>query len=329
MSVLRLLADDLTGALDSAARFVPLVGPVPVVWSSEPPPGTMAMDSGTRDLDPVAAAESMRRLAGIFVGDIAFKKIDSLLRGHVVMELAACLPGFDHCVFAPAFPFQGRITRDGRQLVREGNEWRDTGTDLSALPVRVMDAVTEADLDDIVAYGRSLSGRVLWVGTGGLAGALAGRMPVACPDLRRPILALIGSNHPVTMGQLSAIGRAHHCLGAGVAFPIEGPAAVTVRVPPGTARHQATGEIIAAFMALLSKIPRPGTLFVTGGATLRAFCEALGADCLIVDGEVEPGVPTSVLRGGQWDGKSWDGQRIVSKSGAFGDSNLLARLLAC
>ena len=136
MSMLRLLADDLTGALDSAARFVPLVGPVPVVWSGEPPPGTMAMDSGTRDLDPREAAEAMRRLAGTLVGDIAFKKIDSLLRGHVVMELAACLPGFDHCVFAPAFPFQGRITRGGHQLVRDGNDWRDTGTDLSALPVR-------------------------------------------------------------------------------------------------------------------------------------------------------------------------------------------------
>jgi hypothetical protein len=29
VSALRLLADDLTGALDSAARFVPLVGTVP------------------------------------------------------------------------------------------------------------------------------------------------------------------------------------------------------------------------------------------------------------------------------------------------------------
>jgi D-threonate/D-erythronate kinase len=36
-----------------------------------------------------------------------------------------------------------------------------------------------------------------------------------------------------------------------------------------------------------------------------------------------PGIPTSVLRGGVWDGL-----RIVSKSGAFGDAGLLARLLA-
>ena len=63
-------------------------------------------------------------------------------------------------------------------------------------------------------------------------------------------------------------------------------------------------------------------MFVTGGATLRALCEALGATGLTVDGEIEPGVPTSILRGGDWDG-----QRIVSKSGGFGDSGLLVRLL--
>ena len=43
---------------------------------------------------------------------------------------------------------------------------------------------------------------------------------------------------------------------------------------------------------------------------------------LEVDGEIEPGVPTSVMRGGDWDG-----QRLVSKSGAFGDTEFLARLL--
>ena len=63
-------------------------------------------------------------------------------------------------------------------------------------------------------------------------------------------------------------------------------------------------------------------MFVTGGETLRDLCGALGASHLEVDGEIEPGVPTSLLRGG-----AWDGQRIVSKSGAFGDAGFLARLL--
>ena len=313
--ILRLLADDLTGALDSAARFVPLVGPVPVFWSGKIPAGSVAIDSGTRDLDATEAAIAMRRLTGMLAGgDIAFKKIDSLLRGHVALELDACRAGFATCVLAPAFPFQGRITRGGRQLRRDGGDWRDVGGDLPLL-----DAETDADLDAIVARHRATAGPVLWVGTAGLAGALAGRRPVPCPPLSGPVLALIGSDHPVTAGQRDALGLLHRRL-PGPLPPL--PAAVTLDVPLGTARDAATPIIAAAFAALLAELPRPGTLVVTGGATLRSLCEALGVTGLLVDGEIEPGVPTAIMRGG-----AWEGQRIVSKSGAFGDPGLLVRLL--
>ena len=313
--ILRLLADDLTGALDSAARFVPLTGPIPVVWSGPIPAGTVAIDSGTRDLDATEAAIAMRRLTGVLAGgDIAFKKIDSLMRGHVALELDACRVGFDTCVLAPAFPFQGRITRGGRQLQRDGDDWRDVGGDLPLL-----DAETDADLDAIVARYSTREGSVLWVGTAGLAGALTGRRPVPCPLLAGPVLALIGSDHPVTVIQLDALGPLHRRLPGP---PSLLPAAFSLDLPSSTARAAATLAIAAAFAALLANISRPGTLVVTGGATLRSLCEALGATGLLVDGEVEPGVPTAILCGGEWDG-----QRIVSKSGAFGDPGLLARLL--
>jgi D-threonate/D-erythronate kinase len=298
--VLRLLGDDLTGALDSAARFVPLVGPVPVIWDGPAISGTLAIDSGTRDLDPNAAEAAIARWTDALQGgDIAFKKIDSVLRGHVAAELAACRAGFDRLVIAPAFPAQGRITQGGRQ-------WAN-GQDLGA-PIPMLDAATDDDLDAIVAHHRDLPGRVLWVGTGGLAGALAGRRPIPCPALPRPIAALIGSDHPVTVSQCRA-AASHPCI-------------VTADLPAGTPRDAALTAIIAHFRAHLAAPPRPGTLFVTGGATLRALCEALGATGLTVDGEVEPGIPTAILRGG-----AWDGQRIVSKSGGFGDTGLLARLL--
>jgi uncharacterized protein YgbK (DUF1537 family) len=313
--ILRLLADDLTGALDSAARFVPLTGAVPVIWSGKIPPGSVAVDSGTRDLNPRDAAAAMRRLTGVLEGgDVAFKKIDSLLRGHVEMEFDACRVGFDTCVLAPAFPFQGRITRGGRQLVRDGDGWRDVGGNLPLL-----DAETDADLDAIVARNRTAPGRVLWIGTAGLAGALTERRPVPCPPLTGPVLALVGSDHSVTAGQLATAGPLHHRLPG--PLPLL-PAAITLDLPLHTERDAATQAIAAAFAALLSDLPRPGTLVVTGGATLRSLCEAIGATGLLVDGEVEPGVPTAILRGG-----AWDGLRIVSKSGAFGDAGLLVRLL--
>ena len=323
MTVLRLLADDLTGALDSAARFVPLVGPVPVMWSDPPPTGTVAIDSETRDLDPETAEAVVRRLVSTLGGaDIAFKKIDGLLRGSVVRELAVCLPHFDHCILAPAFPFQGRITQSGRQLAWDGTGWRDTSIDLSALPVPLLDARTDADLDAIVAQGRALPGRVLWVGTGGLAGALAGRNAVPSPGLRRPILALAGSRHPATLGQLEAAEAWHRPVTPGAIDPPMLPAIVTVNLPPDTPATDAAARIAATFRTVLTNVPRPGTLLIIGGATLHAVCQALGATSLLVDGEVEPGVPLAILRGG-----AWDGQRIVSKSGAFGDKGLLVRLM--
>lgn len=313
--ILRLLADDLTGALDSAARFVPLTGPIPVVWSGPIPAGTVAIDSGTRDLDATEAAVAMRRFTGVLAGgDIAFKKIDSLLRGHVVLELDACRAGFATCVLAPAFPFQGRITRGGRQLRRDGDGWRDVWGELPLL-----DAETDADLDAIVARYSTGDASVLWVGTAGLAGALAGRRPVPCPVLSGPVLGLISSDHPVTAIQLDALGPLHRRLPGP---PSRLPAAFSLVLPATADRATATLAIAAAFASLLAEIPHPGTLVVTGGATLRSLCEVLGATGLLVDGEVEPGVPTAILRGGDWDG-----QRIVSKSGAFGDPGLLVRLL--
>jgi len=275
------------------------------------------MDSGTRDLPRARVASQLQpfipKLAG---GELAFKKIDSLLRGHVALELAACLAAFDHCILAPAFPFQGRITRQGRQFCGDREAWRDTGVDLQselrrygvAVPVR--DAETEQDLDRIVHEGRRMDGRALWCGTGGLAGALTGRRSVPRPMLMPPLLALIGSDHPVSRAQIDAVPPA-----------LRG-SVIVCELPLGIDRHTARRRIGKKFVSSLMRGPRPGTLYVSGGETLRDLCANLGGTHLEVDGELEPGVPTSLMRGG-----SWDGQRLVSKSGAFGDSNFLADLL--
>jgi D-threonate/D-erythronate kinase len=92
MTIVRLLADDLTGALDTAAEFVPLTGELPVFWPGVGPlelVGSLSLDSGTRERDPEAAAAEVARLAPSLNGsDIAFKKIDSLMRGAALAEIA-------------------------------------------------------------------------------------------------------------------------------------------------------------------------------------------------------------------------------------------------
>lgn len=352
---LRLLADDLTGALDAAACFVPLVGPVPTFW--KPPmrsqrtlPWPAAIDAGTRELPEAAARVIIGSLAGLLDGaDLAFKKLDSLLRGHPAAEIAACTSRFDHCIIAPAFPAQGRVTRSGCQMVREANGWRDSGINLPAtlrregidvalsrpgdvapVGVSLWDAETQEDLQTVVAAGRRLRGRVLWCGAGGLAGAFASSAPSVTLPLPTPVLALIGSNHPVSIAQLSAAWAYVHRIARGSAeeaAPIarrleRGNAAVAVVVPPNTDRTGAADHIERCFAALLPQLDPPGTLFAAGGNTLRLICDLLEASHLEVDGEITHGVPVSVLHGGPWDGVA-----VVSKSGAFGDTGLLLRLL--
>jgi len=352
---LRLVADDLTGALDSAARLVSLCGPIPVFLTSVPdsPIAHLAIDSATRDAETDIARAAAIRLAPVLAaGDPAFRKLDSLLRGHAAVEIAAAAPMFQHVIVAPAFPYQRRITRAGRQYSRTDNaDWRDTGVDLvsdlfglglkvtlrasgQALPrgISLWDAETDSDLDAIVAMGRAAAGSVLWCGTGGLAGALAGRRPVPLPLLPRPLLALIGSDQPVSKAQLAVLRGRHHVLedpdeANGIAGQLEsGGLAVTCAIPPGTRRSVAAGMITDRFAALLRRFRdigfHPGTVLVSGGATLRGIALSLGAERLDVDGELIPGVPTSLLRGG-----TWEGSRIVSKSGAFGDTGFLQRLI--
>ncbi|MGH7044025.1 MAG: nucleotide-binding domain containing protein, partial [Acetobacteraceae bacterium] len=130
--------------------------------------------------------------------------------------------------------------------------------------------------------------------------------------------------HRITQGGAEEAAPVARRLAAGAAAgAAQGAVAVAVVVRPGASRAAAAAHIAGSFSRLLAGLDRPGTLVVAGGETLRAVCDGLEATMLEVDGALAPGVPASLLRGGRWHGL-----RVVSKSGAFGDSTWLARLLA-
>jgi D-threonate/D-erythronate kinase len=363
MMSLRLLADDLTGALDAAAEFVALSGPVQTFWHgaipSELPPNA-ALDSGTRESDATDASAKVGGLVHhLGSAAIAFKKIDSLFRGQTFVELGSCLKygGWACCVLAPAFPYQGRITRGGRQYARtQDGDWHPATGDLVAgfralgIPaqmacpgeelrpgVNVFDAETDDDLHRIVAaVGRG--GRpALWSGTGGLAHALGTHFSEARarradrPSLSRPILGLFGSDQPATIDQLAACAPYWNVLANGGPASAErlmrnqdasGIALASFDLPAGTPRAIAADRIARESDRLIRALPAPGTLIVAGGETLRGLCQSLGANSLQVRGRFVPGVPVSIMGGGRWNGVT-----VVSKSGAFGDRHLLRDLL--
>ncbi len=354
MTSLRLLADDLTGALDTAAELVGLVGPVPVFWHGAVPPvlpASAALDSGTRELGRPAAAAVVSGLAASLSGaDIAYKKIDSLLRGPTLAELAACLRtgGWQRCVLAPAFPHQGRVTQGRRQYARNGEAgWsavsgdmvaalRAEGVDAQAgqldadlLPgVSVFDAGTDDDLRRVVATARRWPGDVLWSGSGGLAQALAADAEAPAPRvLPLPMLGLFGSDQPATAAQLAACAPHWIELPAsaevGRRLAADGVVLASVGLPPGLAREDAARRIAAELASLTRGMQPPGTLLAAGGETLRGLCISLGACGLEVQGRIAPGLPWSVMQGGRWDGVT-----VISKSGAFGHRTLLRELIS-
>jgi uncharacterized protein YgbK (DUF1537 family) len=356
---LHLIADDLTGALDTGAQFIPLAGPIDVHWRPVAASGSVAMDSGARELsgDEAEAAVTARLTQTRFdPSGLHYAKIDSLLRGHPAREIAAWLRigAVERCIIAPAFPHQTRVTRGGRQYRRMDDDWAqvatDLGADLAALGLRVVlrrpgddapagvslwDAESEADLDAIVAAGRAAGGQMLWCGSGGLAGALArsvcARDNGVEPALERPILGLFGSDQAVTTEQVDACSNyaviieddcGSNFVDVSRRLDEDGVVLVRVAIPKGASRAEAATRIARTFGRLALEIMRPATLLVAGGETLRAVCSALETDHLELVGQIEPGVPCSFMRDGRFDGV-----RVVSKSGAFGDRDLLRRLV--
>ncbi|MGH7051127.1 MAG: four-carbon acid sugar kinase family protein [Acetobacteraceae bacterium] len=97
MCALRLLADDLTGALDTAAAFAVRAGPLPVFPPGQLPlrlPRSAAVATGLREQPERAAAHAMRSLASLLAprpSTLSYLKLDSLLRGHPTIEIAACI----------------------------------------------------------------------------------------------------------------------------------------------------------------------------------------------------------------------------------------------
>ena len=212
-SGIRILADDLTGALDTAAAFA---GEVPV-YIDRPPAGVEAaappvavVATPTRDVAAAALPGFLAPAVEWFrSGSLSFKKVDSLLRGNTFAEIAWLFrnAGFARVVFAPAFPAQGRITVGGRQwIIRSG-----LGREAVAVPLQkalsrlglrsaqafeafgafgafrngvhiwIPEVAEDHDLDQVVRQADTGGDGMMWVGSAGLGNALARRFGLA-PD---------------------------------------------------------------------------------------------------------------------------------------------------
>ncbi len=152
---LLILADDLTGALDSGVQFTGKGDKVIVRTSCEglsdnlKEADVLVIDTESRHIEKKAAYDLVYRLteealkAGIHK---IYKKTDSGLRGNVGAELSAVLDasGSERLEFVPGWPKMGRITKDGIHYVN--------GVPLneSIFARDVIDPVTESHIDRLI-----------------------------------------------------------------------------------------------------------------------------------------------------------------------------------
>ncbi len=338
----------------------------------------IAIDAGTRARDAVHAAVrtgaivEMLRASGV---ETIYKKSDSLVRGHIGVEAAAVLDTWHPeaiGIVALAFPDAGRTTVGGRQYAHELADGvaiaplfeqaglraatinldtvRHGGPDdyLSAVRanharVVVCDATSRTDLAAIVQAGTALTVPVVWVGSGGLARALASAGAV-CRRARRHTLPVPARRGPVMIvcGSVSDVAREQvaRAVASGVAG-VEIPASILrpdhrrerqVMVD-AILQHVDAGRDVVIFTSVPDEPIDPGVsrglgalvapfgervggLVVTGGDTASAVLDAWGITGLRIVGEIEPGVSIAIASGAL-------GIAVVTKPGAFGSAGVL------
>jgi len=341
-----LIADDLTGACDSAVHFA-LRGHRAAAAVSmccrEIDAAVIAISTETRDCDAEQIAARIVQAAHLWSDElprILFKKIDSTLRGRVGSEIRAAMEAFacGTAIVTPAFPAMGRVVRNGRLSVTGDPEFaeidiagrlRSEGLDpraAGASRVVIADAECDRDLDLIVARAGS-AGRVLWAGSAGLASALARAFPAGPrvsheePGPARRVVFCIGSDHKVTLAQQRSLAdvrpleeiSAEHAAPGAVTSALDRGAHVLLQVPRGRVSSTRLRELLAASAG--------AALLLCGGDTAAAVCRAGGAEWIELIDEIVPGLPRGILHGG-----GLHGVPVATKSGGFGQPGALIQV---
>ena len=330
--MLAILADDLTGALDSAAPFaarglradiaLDLEAVVHIVAER---PDVISINLNTREISADEARLTMAASIGLLPsGTRLFKKVDSRLKGNIAAELdaipysralaAAAIPAFDRFVKA------GHVT--GHGIDKPISIADRFGSHFAR--INAPDTRTHADMEDALAAAER-DGTDLLIGARGLAEALADRMTntsiakMATIPAGRAIF-VIGSRDPITLAQIDTLRAAVdlHYVAAPNGNPnsaIESDATLTlIQATPGA--QDVNPQVVADALGdgLKDCLSRNNdTLLLSGGATAEAVMRSLGVSRLHLHGECLPGLGVA----------SANGRYIIAKSGGFGHPDTL------
>ena len=212
--------------------------------------------------------------------------------------------------------------------------------------VLVADVDRDSDLAALVEAARAIEPEIVWAGSAGLArhlvplDAVRHRVRPFPPALGGPILFVVGSASAISRRQAAMLAR-----GAPVTTVVvrtdtlrtgpDAPAWIRARAALRDALARgdtlvtlgeesptdlAEGALLCRALAALivPEIAAAAALVATGGETARAILDRMGATGLRLLGELEPGVPLSLLEGAR-------AIPVVTKAGAFGSEATLLR----
>jgi uncharacterized protein YgbK (DUF1537 family) len=351
-----IVADDLTGACDSAVAFTQRGKTVEVLLEEGAEPSfdevVWAISTESRDLPAEVAAKRVEvALSRASRTGEVFKKVDSVFRGNTFVEIRAALDCFsyDLAVLSPAYPAMGRTVRDGVLQVSEAGSKRsinlcaelheagvnDIAHSSGAASRRSLrnvveaghrlvlcDAELDADLISTVEEARESAQRVLWIGSGGLAHALASQLPRVEPPqkdcgIEGVVVLFVGSDHAVTQRQIEIlkVSIAVSVLETSIedfSGVLSDSRVVILNVSRLTSEDR-VGRVV-------SRLASHGIAccLMTGGDTAALVCRASGAHSLQLTEEFSPGLPQGVIQGG-----TLDQLPVVLKSGGFGKEDVL------
>ena len=321
--------------------------PVPVRGSD---PDVVAVTTDSRalpnDVAKQRTADALSALMALGV-DRVFLKIDSTMRGSVAGQIEGALTAWRtrhpeaRAFVCPAYPRMGRTVESNRLLVHgEPVERTAFGRDpvtpvhtsdmTRLLPqsphVRIADAATDADLEQIAALIAADGPAVIPAGSGGLAEALAATWAESVrsvrlqPDLsRQPDLSTLPNrrNSRILL-QLSSLNPVSHTQVARLkaVFPD-----VLVLSPPE--KRGDSAEVAADLAREAAAHVNSGqwdVLGMIGGDGARATLQQLGASGIRIVGSLVEGIPLGVVSGGDADE-----MLVFTKAGGFGADDALVR----
>lgn len=326
MQKLAIIADDLTGALDTSAPFadefrvVVATSPRSLDRALALEPDVVAVSTRSREATPAEARAAVALVLDRLPNEMRlFKKVDSRLKGHIAEELSA----FAHrpMLVAPAIPDFGRVVRNGQVTGFGVDHPIDIAAALGQRRAVIPDVETAAHLSAAI---QAAPKDAILVGARGLAIALRGGPGKAAPVLDGPVCIAVGSTDPITLAQIAALQAAFarlHVVTAPageVARPGPHPADVTLlHMVPGAASVEPRVAAQRFAKGCAPWLSRARSAVITGGATAEACLDATGHDVLTGLGDVLPGLP-AVAAGTQI---------IVTKSGGFGQPDTFVRLV--